>query len=100
MEKWEIRAVLHYYKSLELKISDLKFDQKEWTNFSNLLITDKSKALKMLKSKYTEVNHAHFGTSSIPKLMGTFLMLKMGSIFLKVDVYIVMMPKQGSPISK
>jgi cytochrome c len=70
MEKWEIRAVLHYYKTLELKISDLKFDQKEWDNFSSLLITDKNKAVEMLKSKYTELNHAHFGTSAIPKIDG------------------------------
>lgn len=70
LENWEIRAILHYYKSLELKISDLKFDQPELDNFGKLLVGDKKKALQALKSKYNEVNHAHFGTSEIPVIEG------------------------------
>ena len=70
MEDWEIRTVLHYYKSIELKISDLKFDQSELDEFGKLLVNDKTKALKVLKSKYNDYNPATFGTSKIPKIDG------------------------------
>ncbi|NOQ74323.1 MAG: hypothetical protein GQ574_20100 [Crocinitomix sp.] len=70
MEHWEVRAVLHYYKSIELKISDLKFDGTELMKFSKLLSKDKKAALKLLKEKYTQVNHAHFGNSDIPVIEG------------------------------
>lgn len=70
MEHWEIRSVLHYYKSLELKISDLKFDQNELERFEGLLVSDKMEAMKLLKSKYSQANPAHFGTSEIPKVDG------------------------------
>jgi mono/diheme cytochrome c family protein len=70
MDHWEVRAILHYYKSLELQISDLKFDEKELSKFSKLLSMDKKGAAKLLKEKYTQVNHAHFGSSDIPVVEG------------------------------
>lgn len=70
LENWEIRSILHYYKTLELKISDLNFDQKELDDFGQLLVSDKNKALEVIKSKYNQVNHAHFGSSKIPEIPG------------------------------
>jgi mono/diheme cytochrome c family protein len=70
MDHWEVRAVLHYYKSIELKISDLKFSDKDMESFTYLLSTNKKKAAEMIKARYTLVNHAHFGTSEIPKIEG------------------------------
>ncbi len=70
LEKWEIRTILHYFKTLELKIADLKFDQKELDLFGNYIVNDKAKAIQLIKSKYSEVNHAHFGTSTIPVIEG------------------------------
>lgn len=78
LEKWEIRTILHYYKSLELKITDLEFDQTELNNFARLLAGDKKKALKALKAKFNEVNHAHFGTGEIPVVEGYTPNLKNG----------------------
>lgn len=70
MDPWEIRCVIHYFKSLELKIADLKFESHELPAFQNAIETDKEKAISMLKGKYNEINDAHFGTSEIPKIEG------------------------------
>ena len=71
MEDWEIRSVIHYYKSIELKVNDLVFSKEEYQLFSTGLVSGmKNKALKSLKSKYNQINDAHFGTSSIPEIEG------------------------------
>ena len=70
MEDWEIRSVMHYYKSIELKISDLKFTSREYGEFTTYLSSNNKKAVALLKSKYNQINDAHFGTSEIPKIDG------------------------------
>ena len=70
MDHWEVRTVLHYYKSLEYKIGDLNFSRSELDKFGELLASDKTAAQKMLKKKYSEANGATFGTSEIPKIEG------------------------------
>ena len=70
LDHWEVRAILHYYKSIELKISDLQFDAKELEKFSKALSAGNKKATEMLKGKYTQINHAHFGSSNIPIVEG------------------------------
>ncbi|MFT4600826.1 MAG: mono/diheme cytochrome c family protein [Arenicella sp.] len=70
MEDWEIRSVMHYYKSIELKISDLKFTARELGEFTTYMSTNNEKAIVLLKSKYNQINDAHFGTSAIPKIEG------------------------------
>jgi mono/diheme cytochrome c family protein len=78
MEEWELRAVLHYFKSIELKISDLKFSDQEITQISKALVANNKKAIKIIKSKYLPYNDAHFGTSEIPKIDGYKPDLKRG----------------------
>lgn len=70
LEHWEVRTILHYYKQLEYKVSDLNFSKQELKNFSQLLASDKVAAQKLLKSKFNEINDATFGTSEIPKIEG------------------------------
>ncbi|WP_070138526.1 c-type cytochrome [Crocinitomix algicola] len=70
MESWEIRSVLHYYKSIQLKIEDLNFTAIELKQFLKHLDTDKHKALAQLKGKYNQANRAHFGTNKIPEIPG------------------------------
>ncbi len=70
MTDWEIRSIMHYYKTLEFKISDLKFDQNELDEFSRALASDYEKAREILSSKYSDINDAHFGTSKIPEIEG------------------------------
>lgn len=70
LEKWEIRTILHYYKSLELQLSDLKFGQNELDKLGNLMVNNKNEAIKLIKSKYNEANHAHFGTNAPPNVPG------------------------------
>jgi len=70
MEDWEIRSVMHYYKSIELKVSDLKFTSREYGEFTAYMSSDNKKAVNLLKSKYNQINDAHFGTSEIPKIEG------------------------------
>jgi mono/diheme cytochrome c family protein len=70
MDDWEIRSVMHYYKSIELKVSDLKFEPNELIEFSKLLDKNKAKAEGLLKAKYNQINDAHFGTSAIPVIEG------------------------------
>ena len=66
MEEWEIRCVMHYYKTLELQVSDLVFSKDEIDQFSKALVNDKEYAQKLIHQKYNEINDAHFGTSEIP----------------------------------
>lgn len=70
MEDWEIRCVMHYFKTLEFKISDLKFETHELATFQNVIQSNDSKGISLLKSKYNEINDAHFGNSEIPKIEG------------------------------
>ncbi|MDA7804002.1 cytochrome c [Crocinitomix sp.] len=70
LEMWEIRTVLHYFKSIQLQVSDLKFDQNELSQFAKLLDSDKKAAQEMILAKYNQVNHAHFGTNKIPEIPG------------------------------
>lgn len=71
MEDWEIRCVMHYYKSIELKVSDLVFTTEEYQLFRAGVVGGmKKQALKALRSKYNQINDAHFGTSAIPKIEG------------------------------
>ncbi|MEZ4921980.1 MAG: c-type cytochrome [Crocinitomicaceae bacterium] len=70
MDFWEIRCVMHYYKNIQLKVSDLKFSSEEYAQFSNLVTAGSDKAIGMIKGKYNEINDAHFGNSEIPKIPG------------------------------
>jgi mono/diheme cytochrome c family protein len=70
MEHWEIRAVLHYYKSIELKVSDLVFSEEEKTELGNLVVNNKKGAIELIKSKYNQKNPATFGTNKIPEIPG------------------------------
>lgn len=63
LEKWELDAMMHYFKREELKLSDLGLSQDELT----LITTAKSKpqkikdaALASLKDNYTTGYKAHF----------------------------------------
>lgn len=70
MEFWEIRCVVHYYKTLEFKISDLVLEPSELGQLSAWVVKENEKAVKLLKGKYNQINDAHFGTSEIPKIEG------------------------------
>ncbi len=71
MDDWEIRCVMHYYKSIELKVSDLVFTTAEYQKFRSGVISGmKKQSLDLLRSKYNQINDAHFGTSEIPKIDG------------------------------
>ncbi|MEO9534372.1 MAG: c-type cytochrome [Crocinitomicaceae bacterium] len=70
MEDWEIRSVMHYYKSIELKISDLVFTDREYGEFVAYISSGNKKAVSLIKSKYNQINDAHFGTSEIPLIKG------------------------------
>jgi mono/diheme cytochrome c family protein len=70
MVNWEIRSVLHYFKSLEYKIGDLQFEKDEVAKLQKYLTGNNSAAIKLLKTKYSEVNPATFGTSKIPEIEG------------------------------
>ena len=70
LENWEIRSILHYYKSIELKTADLKFNSEEFSEFKRFAATDKKKALALLQSKFSSANAAHFISSEIPVIEG------------------------------
>lgn len=70
MEHWEIRAVLHYYKSLELQLSDLVFTAEEKEQLGDWIVNDKTAAIQLLKSKYNDTNPATFGTNKTPEAPG------------------------------
>ncbi|MCH2233765.1 MAG: cytochrome c [Crocinitomicaceae bacterium] len=70
MERWEIRAVLHYYKSLEIQVSDLNFTDAELDEFERLVASNKEQALEMLRTKYNPINDAKFASTDLPEIEG------------------------------
>lgn len=79
MEAWEIRCVLHYFKTLELKVSDLVFSSREWSAFSAAVTSDRQRAIGMIKAKYRQANAARFGTAVTPVVEGYVPQLKNGA---------------------
>jgi mono/diheme cytochrome c family protein len=70
MEPWEIRCVMHYYKSIALKIGDLVFTQEEINLLGKAVINNKALASEIIHNHYNEINDATFGTSLIPEIEG------------------------------
>ena len=61
LENWEIRSILHYYKSIEIKVRDLNLSQPELNQLLTDLAVNNSRSVKMLKGKYQTINDAKFG---------------------------------------
>jgi len=61
MQTWELRAVLHYLRSIDYKIKDLSLTPQELEYIKLHLGTSSPKTIKMIKSKYAETNPATFG---------------------------------------
>jgi len=61
LENWELRAIIHYYKSIEYKISDLNLSQKELNQLLTDLAVKNNKAVIGIKQKYLPINNATFG---------------------------------------
>jgi mono/diheme cytochrome c family protein len=70
LDFWEVRSIMHYFKSLEYQIADLKFSPDEIGNLSSLIGSKNDKAVNLIKGKYNEINDAHFGSSKIPEVDG------------------------------
>ncbi|MFD1550607.1 c-type cytochrome [Putridiphycobacter roseus] len=66
MESWELNAVLHYFKSIELSIADLNLSPDELVLLSDAIRTKDKKGIQILKDKYTQANSATFGEVEIP----------------------------------
>lgn len=55
LEEWELDAIMHYYKSLELKLSDIQIKDKELSGIGDVksLSADrKAELIDLIKSKY------------------------------------------------
>ncbi len=61
LEFWEIRCILHYYKSIEFKIKDLNLTAGELKLIDENLGKPSPQLIKMIKSKYNPINPATFG---------------------------------------
>lgn len=61
LQDWELNAIMHYYKSIELKVKDLKLDQSELNQLLTDLTTPNKRSADVLKSKFSPVNNATFG---------------------------------------
>lgn len=70
MTDWEIRCVMHYYKSLEYKIGDLVFTNYEVNLLSKAVTNNPSLASEIIRSRFKQINDATFGTSKIPEIEG------------------------------
>lgn len=69
MKDWEIEAVLAYFTSLELKMSDLDLSKKDWAKLKDNSI-NKVEKITFLKSKYATKSPAHFYDSPKSKKEG------------------------------
>jgi len=70
MTFWEIRCVLHYYKSLEYKMGDLVFTNYEIGLLSKAVVQNAVLAREIIHSRYIEATHETFGTSKLPEIEG------------------------------
>ena len=70
LESWEIRAIMHYMKSIEYKIKDLHFAKDEVTQLEKSISVNNTKAIELLKSKYNDANPATFGKNEKPVIEG------------------------------
>lgn len=59
MKDWEIEAVLAYFTSLELKMSDLDLSKSEWKKLNSTTLNGNEK-IALLKGKYATKSPAHF----------------------------------------
>ena len=83
MEKWELNAVLHYFKSIEISISDLKLSSSELNELSNDLQTKNKKGIETLKAKYSLINEATFGNVDLPSIAGYQTNIENGAYIFK-----------------
>ncbi len=88
MEDWEIEAVLAYYWTLQLKMSDLELTQSDWTKIKNgnNEAAQKAKTIAWLKSKYATKSPAHFYDSPKSKTTG-YEGTKPGNPVIGKDIY-------------
>jgi hypothetical protein len=70
MTFWEIRCVMHYFKSLEYKMADLVFTPYEINLLGKAVVNNHDIAREIIHSRYSEINDATFGTSQIPEIEG------------------------------
>jgi len=61
LKDWELNAIMHYYKSIEFKIKDLKLNQSELNQLLTDLATHNTRSIELLKSKFKSINAATFG---------------------------------------
>lgn len=61
LEKWELRSIVHYYKSIEIKMGDLILNQNETEKIINNLGRNAPKLVQLIKRKYNQINDATFG---------------------------------------
>lgn len=62
LEEWELSSILHYFKSIELKVKDLNLNQSELNQLLNDLAVHDKRSVALLKSKFLPVNNATFGS--------------------------------------
>ena len=61
LEQWELDAILSYYWSLQLKLSDLELSDEEWNSLKELTKNDKNdEAIALLKQNYMVKSGADF----------------------------------------
>ena len=61
LEPWEIRSILHYFKSISIQITDLKMSNRELDELTQYVVNKDKTGLKLLKKKYNAFNPATFG---------------------------------------
>lgn len=66
MDDWEIRSVLHYFKSISIQLKDLTFSSEELDLLTKYVLKKNSAGIKLLKSKYNSINEATFGKLEMP----------------------------------
>lgn len=70
LDNWEVRTILHYYKSIALQVRDLRVTSKEMDRLTKYVISNDKGGVKLLKSKFNEINDATFGQTQLPVIDG------------------------------
>ncbi len=68
MEDWEVRAVLHYMKSVSLQVKDLTITEKEMNRLTEFVMNKDKSGINFLKKKYNVINEATFDKVEVPNI--------------------------------
>lgn len=68
LDDWEIRSILHYFKSIAIQVKDLTITEKDMDLLAYYVAQGDKKGLELIHSLYNEKNDASFDDVKVPEI--------------------------------